>query len=229
MSNSDDGKQFIQSNCLDILQETNLIIIEGDTASLSDCKILEKWKTRQNEPFQAYFKAQLLSKITISKKPHIGYFSDVLRLLLDYNSFEPSILEISIKEARKNRGISSSGAEELGGKIDFCTQFMYYFNMIQKIGTEFVVYAPRKLLQTIFSLALEDFNKSSVRLYSELFEHIDTEYFPLLNKRESRLLKRVLNTVDSPTFIEGFNFANVPDGGRIVQLNNKDYNAVMLR
>ena len=229
MSGSDEGRKYIQSNCLDLLQATNIIEFNEKTIFLKTCPILEKWKKSDNVPFEDYFKIELLSKIVQSKNPYVGYFSNLLGDLLDFKTFDTAKLELSMKEARLTRGIPLSGAEELGGKIEFYPQFLTYFHMIQRIGNNWVIYIPRKLLKLIFSLAIEDLNKPCIRLYNELFEHIDSKYLPILNKKETRLLNRILFTINNPVFLDFFNFSDVPDGGRIVILNNKEYNAIISR
>ena len=101
--------------------------------------------------------------------------------------------------------------------------------MIQQVNSNYIIFVPQKLLQTIFSISLEEINKPSVKLYSELFEHVDNNYLPVLNRQESRLLLAIHRTLNRKKFLSLFNFANVPDGGRPLYLNNKEFNAILLR
>jgi len=228
MTGSKEGEDYFKRNVIDLLEAIGFINIQNGQIKLKDCPILERW-IKNGGMFDTYFKIELLSKTVKSENPYIGYFADMLRKLFDQETFESSTLETIMRETRRNRGIPVSEGEELGGKITFCITFLKFFNMIQQIKSNYIIFVPQKLLQTIISISLEEINKPSVKLYSELFEHIDNNYLPVLNRQENRLLFAIHKTLSREEFLELFNFANVPDGGRPLYLNNKEFNAILLR
>jgi len=228
MTGSDDGKNYFMRNVIDLLEAAGLAEIKDEEICLKDCQALKRWPEK-TKPFEMYFKVELMSKIVRSKNPYVGYFGDVLRKLFDLSTFDTTMLEESLRESRRNRGIPVSEGEELGGKMDFCATLLKYFNMIQRIAGSFNIYVPRDFLQTIISMALEDINKTSAKLYSELLDHTDRNYLPVLNRKENRILDAVHRTLNTEEFVGFFKFANVPDGGRVVRLVNKEFNAIIMR
>jgi len=226
MTGSDEGKEYFLRNVLGILEATDFIQVEREEVSLKDCFILRKWPEKIKS-FEICFKIELLSKIMKSKNPRIRYFGDLLRKLFDLNDFDETDLEKTLREARRERGIPVSEGEELRGKIEFCIAFLRYFNMIQQIYFKYQMYVPREFLRAIFFISLEDINKPNIKLYSELLKHIDTNYLPVLNVAENRVLNAVYRTLNNEEFIHLFNFANVPDGGRTILLANKEFNAII--
>ncbi|MEM2111083.1 MAG: hypothetical protein QXX08_04300 [Candidatus Bathyarchaeia archaeon] len=226
MTGSIEGKSYIARYVIDLLEAVGIIQVRNEEIHLEQCPVLERW-TDTTKPFDIYFKIELLSKISQSKDPYIGYFGDALRLLFDLGLFERSKLEESLREARKNRGIPVSPGEELGGKIQFCEAFLRYFNMLQKVVNSYSIHVPRIILTTTISLALEDIDKPSVKIYSELLNHIDRNYLPVLNRKENRILKSIYAALNNQTLMSSFRFAYVPDGGQTVTLNNKEYNSII--
>lgn len=228
MTGSKDGEDYFKRNVIDLLEATDFIDIQNGQIRLKGCPVLERW-AKNGGAFDTYFKVELLSKIVKSENPYVRYFADMLRELFDQESFESNTLETIMRETRRNRGIHVSEGEELSGKITFCITFLKFFNMIQQVESNYIMFVPQKLLQTILSISLEEINKPSVKLYSELFGHIDSNYLPVLNRQESRLLLVIHKALNREEFLELFNFANVPDGGRPLYLNNKEFNAILLR
>ena len=227
MTGSKDGEDYFKRNVIDLLEAIDFIGIQNEQIRLKDCPVLERW-AKNGGAFDTYFKVELLSKIVKSGNPYVRYFADMLRKLFDRESFESSTLETIMRETRRNRGIRVSEGEELSGKITFCITFLKFFNMIQQVESNYIIFVPQKLLQTILSISLEEINKPSVKLYSELFEHVDNYYLPVLNRQESRLLSAIHKTLSREEFLQFFNFANVPDGGRPIYLNNREFNAILL-
>jgi len=184
----------------------------------------------EKKPFETCFKVEFLSKIMQSREPNVRYFGDVLRRLFDLREpFDTALLEEVLRESRGNRGVPVSPGEELGGKIDFCVALLRYLNMVQRVDSFHMVFVPRVLLQVAFSIGLENINKPSVKFYSELLDYIDKNYLPVLNRKENRVLDAVHRTLSNEEFISSFEFANVPDGGRVVLLANKEFNAILVR
>ena len=227
MTGSQDGEEYFKRNVIYLLEAMGFIEIQNEQIRLKNCPVLERW-AKNGGPFDTYFKVELLSKIVKSGNPYVGYFADMLRELFDRELFERSILETVMRKTRRNRGIPVSEGEELSAKITYCITFLKFFNMIHQVESNYVIFVPQKLLQTVILLSLEDINKSSVKLYSELFEHIDNNYLPVLNRQENRLLSAIHKTLNREEFLRLFNFANVPDGGRSLYLNNKEFNAILL-
>lgn len=226
MTGSKEGEKYFSANVLDLLEAVGFTEVKNDEVYLSDCPILERLP--EEMPFEKYFKIELLSKIMLSKEPTVRYFGDVLRKLFDQEeSFDKATLEETLRECRGNRGIPVSPGEELGAKLDFSIAFLRYFNLVQKLGNFFIIFVPRDTLKLIFSFAMEDLDKPSVKLFSELFEQIDKNYIPILFRKENRILNAVYQTLKNKDFMESFNFANVPDGGRTVLLTNKEFNAII--
>jgi hypothetical protein len=230
MARSDEGRKYFERNVLDLLEALGFISIEDGKLHLKDCRVISRWHERyKTNPFDTYFKVQLLSKILSSRELQIRYFGEVLRKIFDCDSFTLVDLEQVLREVRGNVGIPVSAGEELGGKVDFCLQFLRYFPLVFKTGNNFQALVPRSLLGTIFSLALDDIGKPSVRLYSELLDYIDRNYLPTLDRGEERVLRVVYKTMCNVDFVNLFRLANVPDGGRTVTLAGKDYNAILVR
>jgi len=229
MTGSDEGKNYFKRNVIGILKAVGLVEIgEDERILLRNCDIIKR--RPEERPFDIYFKVELLSKIAQSNKPNVKYLSDVLRkMFASQELFDTTALEGFLRESRSNRGISVSRGEELGGKIDFCLTLFKYFNMIQRIGGSYCAYVPRDLLQVMFSMAIEDLDKPSVKLYSELLDYLDKNYLPILDRKENKILEVVHRTLGNREFISFFKFAHVPDGGRAVLLSNREFNAIITR
>ncbi|MEM2145818.1 MAG: hypothetical protein QW279_10680 [Candidatus Jordarchaeaceae archaeon] len=226
MSGLKDGEEYLERNVIGILKAADFISDDGKIL-LKDMRILNRCLEIEN--FGLYFRIELLSKINVSKEPNIGYFSDFLRNLLDNSFIDNTKIEEFLRESRRSRGIPISAGEELGGKTEYCIAFLKYFELIQPIGKDYKIYIPVKLLNTIIAIALDDIKKTSIKLYSELFEHIDKNYIPILDRKQNRLLQTVYNTMNKEDFITSFKFAHVPDGGREISLGNKKFNAILTR
>jgi hypothetical protein len=229
MSGSKDGEEYLHRNVIGILEAAGILSVKDDEKiTLKDLHILNRCSSADVAAFGLYFKIELLSKINLSRNPYVGYFSDFLRRIFDNHTLDDAKVEELLRETRRNRGIPVAEGEELGGKRDYCITFLKYFNLVQPIGHDYMVCIPRDLLKMVISIALQDIKKPSVKLFSELFDHIDKNYIPMIDKKESRLLHAVYKAINKEELITSFKFAHVPDGGRDIILRNKPFNAILM-
>jgi hypothetical protein len=229
MTGSKDGEEYLERNVIGILEAADVLYTDGDgKLKLKDLHVIKRCPSIDSTTFGLYFKIELLSKINLSKNPNIVYFSDFLRKIFDNSMIANEEVEEILREVRRNRGIPVAEGEELAGKRDYCITFLKYLNLIQQIGRNYMICIPRDLLKTVISIALQDINKTNIKLYSELFEYIDKNYIPVLDRREGRLLTAFYNAMNKEEIITSFNFAHVPDGGRDIQLRNRWFNAIIM-